>query len=183
MVRSFRMCQNLLRHPGPILAVPGSVWAGCSISRSSGTLWEPRICHIHPHQQALVAHKPHDAHYGELDPSQMCPAHPACLVRLSVARAMRTRTSLVRVATVISSSDDRAWTYPGDPQASSRSRHRIHTRPTTAYTFPLARESCTQNPPNHAPTTRTISLALFERCSLSSPGLQLGRTTINHASR
>ena len=183
MDRSFQMCQNLLRRPSPILAGLDSVWAVCLISHFSGTLRAPRICRIHPHQQALVAEKPHVAHYGELGPSQMCPAHPACLVHLSVAQAMRTRTSLVRAATAISSSDDRASTYLGDPQASSRSRHRIHTRPTTAYTFPSGRGSCTRSPPNHAHTACTISLALFERCSRSNPGLQLGRTTTSHGSR
>ena len=174
------MCQSLFRHPDRIPAGPGSVWAACLISRSLDTLWATRTCHIHPHQQALAAHIPHVARYGEPDRSLMCPVH---LARLSVARATRTRTSLVRAATVISSSDDRVLTYLGHPQASSRSQYRIHTRPTIACTSPLVRESCTQSPPSHATTACPIPLALFERCSHSNPGLQLGRTTTSPAHR
>lgn len=175
------MCQNLLHHPDRIPAVPGSVLAACLISLSSGTPRASRTCHIRPHQQALAAHIPHVAREGEPDPSLICPVHPACLARLSVVRAMRTTIYSVRAATVISSSDDRALTYLGDPQASSQSRYRIHTRPTTACTFPLGRESCTQSPQSHAITACPIPLAWFERCSHSNPGLQPGRTITSPA--
>jgi hypothetical protein len=181
MDRSFQMDQSLLRHLDRVPAAPGSVWAACLISHSSDTLWAPRTCHIHPHQQALAAHIPHVARYGEFDPSLMCPVHPACLARLSVARATRTRTSLVRAATAILYSDDRALTYPGDPQVSSRSRYRTHTRPTTACTSPLVRVSCIPSPPSHATTACPIPLVSSERCSDSNQGSQLGRTTTSPA--